>query len=187
MGAARAAVGDAVSGWIIVDTKATNAEDEVAFLDARYLGRHGWRSTIREAGAFPTREAAEDEARSEDLLIEPNIRIRRVRPAGAKRDTTAALRAELDGLRTTDSEMASRVALAEQRAAGWAASYQSATDREARVRVTLGAVQGEATDEVVKRVVAERDDAVRELAGVRQQLAALYDTLAAAKAALART
>jgi len=167
--------------WIIVDTKATNEEDECG-IDWRYLGRNGWRTTIAAAGTFATRDAANDEAHAEGVFGEPHIRIRRVRPAGARRaraaaqgaeDNIATMRAELDGLRATDAEMASRVAMAEQQASGWATAYHSASEREERVRRALGAGQDETTDDAARRVAGERDEACRDLAELRRAIEVL--------------
>ena len=170
-----------MSGWIIVDTKATNEEDECG-TDWRYLGRNGWRCTIAAAGTFATREDAVVEAHAEGVFGAPHIRIRRVRPAGTKRaraasqadaDNVATMRAELDGLRATDAEMAAAVARWQLRAELAETSYDVLRKVLDSPRHTLGATALESAEAAAMRVVSERDGAVRDLAELRRAIEVL--------------
>lgn len=176
-----AAVGAQVNRWIIVDTKATNERDECG-VDWRYLGRNGWRSTIREARPFATREDAEVEAHAEGIYDEPYIRIRRVRPAGTKRsraaaqaaeDNVATLRTELDGLRATDAECAATLARWQLRAEIAETAYDGLRTEFESARHALGATGAESVNAAAMRVASERDAAVRELAELRRAIEVL--------------
>lgn len=170
-----------MSGWIIVDTKATNERDECG-VDARYLGRNGWRCTVRDAGAFASREAAVVEAHADNIYDEPHVRIRRVVTAVTKRaraaaqadaDNVATMRAELDGLRATDAEMAAAVARWQLRAELAETSYDVLRKVLDSTRHTLGATALESAEAAAMRVVSERDGAVRDLAELRRAIEVL--------------
>lgn len=165
-----------MSGWIIVDTKATNERDECG-VDARYLGRNGWRCTVRDAGAFASREAAVVEAHAENIYDEPHVRIRRVVTAGARRASAAAQadadNAELDGLRATDAEMAAAVARWQLHAELAETSYDVLRKVLDSTRHTLGATALESAEAAAMRVVSERDGAVRDLAELRRAIEVL--------------
>lgn len=142
--------------WIIVDTKCGTGQP--------YLGTRGWGFTVAAAGSYERREDADNALGSLAGCAQGRLVVRPVVPAGTKRaraaaqadaDNVATMRAELEGLRATDAEMASRVAMAEQQTTGWATAYHSASEREERVRRALGARGEEATDEAAKRVAGE--------------------------------
>lgn len=98
--------------WIIVATRVSR-EDALAGRWFRYLGSRGWGFTVIEAKPFDSREDADAALSKFDGCPPDRLVIRPVRTraaAQAAEDNAATMRAELDGLRATDEEMAAKLA-----------------------------------------------------------------------------
>ena len=167
--------------WILVDKRVSREKARSATRDddstTRYFGSNFvWTRTLKEAKPFTSRSEAEPYAKEEWHAI------KRVAPAGTRRDRAASqadadnvatMRAELDGLRATDAEMAAAVARWQLRAELAETSYDVLRKVLDSTRHTLGATALESAEAAAMRVVSERDAAVRDLAELRRAIEVL--------------